>query len=367
MKVGILTFHCAHNYGAVLQCYALQETLKSMGYEVEVIDYRPDFLLRPYVIFSSQRFKTKRPIWWIKNAIKEISILWKRVWRFRAFQRFIENYLHLSKERKVQYISDKYDAYILGSDQIWNSDICNGELHPYYFANFPFPKGDRKYIAYAVSMGKLSLKDVQNKTYLSQALMNFDAVSVREYQLLNFLKPFVPTLKIEQVLDPTILADTKIWEKIAVSPRFSSKYVLLYQVREDEKTLRIAQQLSEQIQGEVIQLTAWVRPFAGNNVYQCTSPEGFLGWIKNATCVVTTSFHGSAFSVIFNRPFYCVRLNDGADDRTESLLRMCGLEHRMINKNDNPEFSEIDYTKSICELQKQKEYSRKFLVNALNI
>ena len=358
MRIGILTFHCAHNYGAVLQCYALQETLKAMGHNVKVIDYRPDFLLNPYKIWNINRNKDYNSFF--KRLILECLTLHRGLVRCRAFDSFIKTRLNLTKE---QTIPSSFDAYIMGSDQIWNPQITKG-FHKPYFGYFNFPKENRKYIAYAASMEASSLTQ-EAKAFYMKALDNFNAVSVREKTLADLLQPLT-SKKIETVLDPTLLANTNIWNSIVKRPLLNCKYVLVYQVRCDKNTRRIAQDIADQIGAKVIEITAWINWKFKKNVYQCCSPEEFLGWIKYASCIVTTSFHGTAFSVIFNKPFYCVKLGKG-DTRATSLLHELGLENRMIEKTSSPNFRSIDYRQATMNLADLQNKSYQYLVSSLNL
>ena len=358
MKIGILTFHCAHNYGAVLQCYATQEFLKNKGHDVEIIDYRPSFLLKPYKLIDKNRFVSKNLILFAKKAIMESLMLFYRIKRWYGFESFIKNKLNLSSIVYEKNIPDDYDVYIIGSDQVWSPKITQG-FDNVYFADFSFVKGTRKYIAYAASMEVQSL-NIEQKKFLSKALMPFDNISVREKNLCDLLQPL--TLKeIYQVLDPTLLIDSSIWNKIAISPKIPQKYVLVYQVRVNERTVQIANNIAKQIGGIVIETVAWLHRGCFKNKYQTASPETFLGLIKHATCIVTTSFHGTAFSVVFNKPFYTLLLNDGGDSRSLSLLESVGLSERAISLQENPVFTSIDYSEANIKLNLIRKESSKIL------
>lgn len=364
MKIGILTFHCAHNYGAVLQCYALQETLKSMGHDVEVIDYRPEYLLVPYQKFDIHRFLSKNPIRLIKNCCKEVLLMNRRRKRYKAFDDFISSRLNLSEHVQGNNIPPKYDIYVMGSDQIWNTNITHG-FDDVYFGNYMFLKGNKKYIAYAASMGN-SLWNDEAKSFYLKSLENFDSLSVRESSMKILLQPLIGK-KIEEVLDPTLLADSCIWKNIIKKPYIKYKYVLVYQVRSDKNTLRIARQIANEIGAVVIEVMAnfFIKDCFHKNKIQCASPEEFIGFIKNASFIVTTSFHGTAFSIIFNKPFYCVTLNDGEDSRSASLLKSIGLENRMIQKDSSPKFSDVDFNYANESLSLQKKESLYFLNKAI--
>lgn len=362
MKIGILTFHCAHNYGAVLQCYALQEILKSMGHDVEVINYRPEYLLKPYRIFDLGRFKHKNPLKLIKAILKEIILFRKRVARHNIFQHFINERLNLSYEVSREQIPSYYDVYIMGSDQIWNPQITKG-FDSVYFGEFRFPKNGKKYIAYAASMETSSLNQ-ESKTFYSRVLKNFDAISVRENTFAQLLQSLT-NKKIETVLDPTLLADPAIWDSIVKHPSIKEPYVLVYQVRRDKNTKRIANNIAKQLHAKVIEITANVNCKLLHNTYQSCSPEEFLGWIKYASCVITTSFHGTAFSIIYNKSFYCLKLGKG-DTRAASLLQELELGNRMIEQTSSPKFQLINYEYVNEKIMILRKKSYQFLFSSLN-
>ncbi len=340
MRIGILTFHCAHNYGAVLQCYALQETLKGMGHDVDVIDYRPEYLLASYRKFSIDRFISKNPFTLIRKTTRELWVLDKRIKRYYAFNDFISSNLHLSKRINGKFIPPDYDIYIIGSDQIWNPRITCG-FDSVYFGGFQFAKGKRKYISYAASMGLQELGDSDKKFYAS-ALQNLDSISVREFQTASLLQPLT-SKKVETVLDPTLLVDVRIWDAMAVAPRIGKKYVLVYQIGIDSDIIKMARKIAKETDAVVVEIMAGIYSRKSKYRIQCATPKEFLGWLKYANCVVTNSFHGTAFSVIFNRPFYNIAGNRN-DVRSLSFLESIGLENRVKAKKSFPAFSEIDYS-----------------------
>lgn len=356
MKIGMLTFHCAHNYGAVLQCYALQEMLKGMGHTVEIIDYRPYYLRVPYDVINLHRIQSRNPLRLVKRAISETLSLPQRIIRHRKFDSFIKHYLNLSKSAGI---SSDYDVYVMGSDQIWNPKITNG-FDGVYFGYLPFPKVKKKYIAYAASMETEQL-DSAEEDYLRKSLKNFDAISVRETQLATLLQPLTDK-KVSVVLDPTLLADSSVWNIFFGQKPLNRKYVLVYQVRVDKNTLRIARHIASQLDAEVVAISSYPTCRKCCNLYQTESPQDFVNWIKHASCVVTTSFHGTAFSIILNRPFYSLALGTG-DTRSASLLKLVGLEDRLIDKTASPSFQEIDYTgiKVNERLERYRNDSRAFL------
>ena len=360
MKIGILTFHCAHNYGAVLQCYATQEFLRSKGYDVEIINYRPKYLLDPYKLFNSKRLLSKNPISIIKGTIRELILFPTRLNRWLNFEKFINHKLILSNKVKNKLIPSTYDVYIVGSDQIWNPLITKG-FDEIYFCNFSFIKGKKKYIAYAASMESKILDNNISQHYY-QNLLRFDAISVRETDLLKLLQPLL-NVPIVQVLDPTLMISPYVWYSFP-QKLIKGKYVLVYEVRKNSNTIRIARHIAKQIGAQVKVLVACLQ-FHSKEINQSASPEDFVNYVRNASCVVTTSFHGTAFSIIFNRPFYTVRLNDGADSRSASLLKSVDLEDRLIDVVDAPEFTQIEYLEVNRKINILRDKSQNYILKNL--
>lgn len=359
MKIGILTFHCAHNYGAVLQCFALQEFLKGLGHDVEVIDYRPSFLIDPYKIKLISFSGNIKSI--LKNIVVQILTFTRKTRRFKAFARFIDGRLNLSSRCDETSVISDMDAYIFGSDQIWNSKITKGGDN-IYWGILPFDKKGKKFITYAASMG-IETASENEKKRIEENLKNFDAISVRESSLRAFLAPLTDK-EINWVLDPTLLASRLVWDKLDDNVK-DRGYVLVYQVRENTNTMEFAKHIAHQLNANVISVEAWVRSKIERGKKSCASPEDFVSYVKHASCVVTTSFHGTAFSVIFNRPFYCLELGDSEDGRSKSLLHSLHLEERMVDKYARPSFSNIDYTEANEILKEQRKSSKQFLIQNL--
>lgn len=358
MKIGILTFHDAHNYGAMLQCYALQQYLIEQNYITEVIDYRPDFYKQQYAMRKLSRCLCKNPI----NAIKNIYygyFLFNL--RCKSFNTFHRNYIITSKMVCNQDIPEDYDVYIVGSDQIWNPVLTNG-FQDVFFCIFKHPKGNKRYISYAPSMETIQLSDSQ-KNYLRNALSRFDAISVREKTLISLLQPLVNT-RIRHVCDPTLLADPHIWTPMIHERLIKKPYVVLYQIRECKEARILAENIAKQINGVVVELTSGIDRTKPTK-YQTSSPFDFVNYMAYADYIVTTSFHGTAFSLIFNRPFYTFALGDNFDSRSSDLLEELSLEERLINTSDIVEISPIDYNKVNDRLNQYRDKSREFLKTAL--
>lgn len=221
MKIGIITFQCAHNYGAVLQAYGLKEYLKSLGYSVNIINYRPHYKVNTYRKFNPRYWLSRNPYKCIIRLFTEIIVKPTRIKRWYAFEDFMNGYLELYPHSKDEDYS-MFHTLILGSDQIWNPGLTGGNFDKVYFG------GNAKcnIISYAASSRFENLSK-QQKSFFSDSLLKLKQISVRESSLAKLLQPLV-NKEIITVVDPTLLAGKKIFDKIAVPPK-KEKYLLLYQ------------------------------------------------------------------------------------------------------------------------------------------
>lgn len=320
MRIGILTFHRAHNYGAVLQCYALQEVLKSMGHEVSVIDYQSKTLLNCYKVFDYHRFCKKN----LAKVIKEIRLLSARRKRSNGFNLFISRCLNTVPVESI--METPFDFIIVGSDQVWNFNLTKG-FDNYYWGLFKHPTST-KLLSYAASMEEIWSKEDEPK--LRSCLNNFSAISVREESLKLKLSTICTDKEITMVVDPTLLIDTVVWDRIAKKPSIAEPYLLLYQVRNNQKCHDIATKIAKEKGLRLIALSAAVNKLNSKEAVGA-SPEEFLGWFKYASFVVCASFHGTVFSLVFQRPFYSIRLNDGKDSRVLNLMEKTGTLDKFID------------------------------------
>ena len=326
-KIGILTFHCAHNYGAVLQCFALQEYLKILGHEVCVINYRPSYL--KYGLFIWYNWLSLNPVKCIKKIIKQLRSLNLQYKRFKAFESFIHRRLNV-KSINLQSVHNDIDCFVFGSDQIWRKN--NNQFDPIYFGEFKAAHG-HKLISYAASMGLDKLSETE-KGQISKWLKNFSIITVRETSLKQLLSPLTDK-KIDVVVDPTFLLSQQEWMKIARTPDVDKPYILIYQVIPNPLANEIADIAAKKLKAEIIEIASKVNNTQRNHrVVYTASPEEFLGWIMNARFVVTTSFHGTAFSVIFNKAFVSIKQNKPSDLRIKSILNQFQLIDRFIGINN---------------------------------
>lgn len=361
MKIGILTFHCAHNFGAILQAFALQSQIQLMGYDVKIIDYRPKYLDRGYPQLQYWMFTHGRAWNTIKRYFKRTM---KEQRSYTKYVSFEKKYISLTNRcntpKELSKIINTFDCLILGSDQIWNEKFNGGEtLWLGDFNTF-----DGKIIIYAASAGNHKFS-CPFEEKLKEMLPHYKSISVRESSLIPTLKALTnQNINIETVLDPTLMVNPQIWSKFKAQTE-KDKYILCYQARKSDDVFRIARNLSESLNAKIISVDLWDNSFQNGIKNTIASPNEFITLIRNASCVITTSFHGTAFSIICNTPFYTLKLNDGADGRTEHLLKLIGLEERMIEKSSTPQFSQINYKTVNDKLSHIRLRSQEYLRNAL--
>lgn len=356
-KVAILTFHRAVNYGAVLQAYALQRTLFLLGYDTEILDYRNKEIERHYYSPIGNGKK-------IKSIIKSLLSFRVQNSRNKAFGYFVRTKLVVSPQKytKKDIVNASYDYYITGSDQVWNLKCT--DFDSVYFLDFA---NAEKRISYAASLGKY--KDIINEydNYL-KFLRDYKWISVREIAGKAFLEKNIDR-EINVDLDPTFLLDRKEWDSLSTVFN-TNDYILIYSVNLNSDVLTVGRKISKAKAKRLIILTLRNVPIKLQNneeLRQNASPEDFLGLIKNAACVVTNSFHGTAFSLIFDRDFYLVRNSkeDLDNTRLETLLEKFGLLDRMVEANSFANKEAIDYIKVNDRLDREKQLSISHLIQSI--
>lgn len=354
MRIGILTFHRAYNYGAVLQCYALQSLLSEWGHEVEVIDYRQPHTEASHRIFSLVKLNSFKTFTEKKNYLMKT---WKRKSKHRIskafFSEFLAHQLHLSPPCKKNTIPSDYEAYIIGSDQLWSENCLGGKFDDVYLGNF-FHKPNAKLIGYAISINRQSLEHFCKEKL--PAINNFTSLSVRESFAAKRISDAI-SMDISQCIDPTLLLDPASWRPFLTSKYSDKDYILLYQVRGSRATLLDkARALANQLRCDVLDLSSQTFPV-----------EDFISAIHHARCVITSSFHATAFSVILSAPFYSYTLNDGKDSRYVELLESLGLEGHIVGVDFTPtSIPNVDKSSLQTRLASYRKSSLEFLRKSLS-
>ncbi len=368
MKIGILTFHDADNYGAVLQAFALKETIKKIEVDVEILNYKQPFIVNSHKVIVRY---TQNIITLIKSIVSTLVYIYPRIIRKTKFNSFRSEYMDISKDTFYNSSDIKgKDVYIVGSDQVWNNDLTHNDKT--YFLGFC--QGQEKRIAYAASIGKDILTDDEKK-YLKENIGNIEYISVREDSAVKIINEITGRDVAAHVLDPTLLADRCIWDELICTKKNKSNYLLVYRLSDNEEVLRTAELISRMLNIKVLYINNLV--LSKNDLFRknhykfkdikAVSPSEFITLFKNASFVVTNSFHGTTFSIIFNKDFITVP-HETRGTRMISLLRLLKLEDRLITnsnqlKNDYP--LKIDYEIPNELLEREKKKSFAFLKHAI--
>lgn len=361
-KIGIITFHNAHNYGAILQTYALQKVLKA---ETFIIDYRNNQVDNQYKVIRPLTRNIKKTI---RQLLSDLYHVKARYLKNRNFKRFIKVNLKLSRKYKsiesLKKNPPKADIYITGSDQVWNTSIV-GELSDAYTLNFG--SSQTKKISYAASIGHKEIDKQYIEEYKTK-ISKLNAISVREEDAKVALNKIIDN-NIDVVLDPTLLIKKEEWIKEIENYSIKQeKYILTYVVEDNEEQTKIVDYLSDITGYRIIEfsLRNHHKNIIGNAYVE--GPLEFINLIKNAEYIVTTSFHATAFSILFEKKFFVVpHIETGS--RVTNLLEKLGIENRKFYNLE--EFKKIDFEKEINymdinkRLEKLREESFTFLKNAI--
>lgn len=346
-KIGILTFHKSINYGSVLQSWALSKVI-SKRFVVEIIDYEPqnyEFLYANYRQWTSWNN--------IKYNLKRMPLSSALNNQQQLFKKFRDKQLPLSR-KKYNYnngcdIKEEYKGIVVGSDQVWN--IRAKDCDPIFF--LPFNYSGNK-VSYACSINDTDYTEKNLPSNLASEICDFDFISIREESGKNKLEQFIAKQKkVYTLLDPTLLCNSSEYDSLLNDRIVDGKYIFLYNVWTSEVGIQAAKFLSEKLNMPVYTI------MTASNVKEInllkksgilvdtvrTSPSDFLNFFKYASYIVTESFHGTAFSLIFEKPFVCVS-NRTNDERLNNILTLVGLKDRYMKLGELQTYDlkqEIDY------------------------
>ena len=331
MRVGTITFHHADNYGAVLQAYALQQALLSLGVETELIDYDCPAISDGYHVAHWNGS--------LRGFI--LSLLWGRDIRRKnaLFEHFRRQYLRLSPvvtKSELPALVQRYDAVITGSDQVWNHALVHGDAA--YFLDFVPPE---KRCSYAASFGISEIPE-EERSFYQEHLQGYHNYSTREAtgaRLVQELTGQQATVD----LDPVFLPGVSRWEQL-LQPIERRPYIFLYMPL--DASLAVARQLAAQQHLDIVYV-AYNKSIRHpeRNPGDCriaVAPEEFLSLLYHAQCVVTGSFHATVFSVLFHKPFY-TSVPERIGSRITDVLHLLSLSDHIIQHGQVPSASEPDW------------------------
>ena len=354
MRVGILTYHRSQNYGAQLQTWALKSYVSSLGHDVNVIDYWPDYHDRLYrhKYFDRGVFAGKSIIGKAKYTVRSLAMEFLAVRRRRSCQQFAKKNFSLSAAKS-------YDAIIYGSDQIWRKQHLPGceSFNPVYFGEGGYQA--MKMLSYAASMGPIEAESAEDVEFIKGSLGKFSALSVREKDLQEFLASKAG-VSASLVCDPVFLLSAEDWASLAGLDRYrTQKHILLYNLCNIPEVEAKASELSMQTGLPIIRYSGQVLKLSKGKSDKLThGPLDFVRDLYSAEYVITSSFHGVALSLVFGKPFFYAS-QPGLSGRVQQLLdKIAPPFTDMLNCS----FTE-DMTSA---LKKMSDYSRKWLMTSLD-
>lgn len=319
-KFALLSFHKSENYGAILQAYALQHILEELGCCAEYLDYP-----------SHNQMALSRKILNIANRIIRSMLGYRR--RAKRTQKFRSENINTAKHGDTEY-----DGYIVGSDQVWNPEYLASSDD---FFLLPFVGENVNKYSYASSFGLGKLPESLQTKYL-HSLSRFKRLGIREQSGLNIVK----AMQLDATLtpDPTLLLNDSEWSKLVAPRQIRHKYIFCYVMQGDNATARYVERVAKSLKKsqfpdcEIIFMGdkefKMLRP--GYHLIADAGPREFMSYIKFAEFVITSSFHGTCFSINFGRPFLCIqRVNNPVNSRITDLLRNVGASDRFVFSNSD--------------------------------
>ena len=365
-KIGILTFHNSYNYGALLQAYATQQFLENSNYDVRFINYANEYEQKNNKIFSIRKNLSVKQniIILLKNILFKGYFYCKK-----SFSKFIKELPKTKKVKRKKLNSIiNFDVLIAGSDQIWNPNIYGGKMDTTYLLDFT--EKARK-ISFASSFGSYKLNTSEEKCFKAK-LNNFTKISVREEFAIEQLR-HLGLNNIEKVCDPTILLSRSQWENIiknASVENIEKPYIVVYLMSKYEQYENQIKKIADYYNYKIVFITfSDIKRKYVDYYAKGYTPFQFLKLLKNASLVLTNSFHGTVFSLIFNKEFFYLE-NTNNPKRISSLLNLIKLKNRTIRKDDNvieilKKNSDINYNEVNEILNTFSNISKKWLIDAI--
>ena len=367
LKIKTITCHNVYNHGASLQEYALLQYLKSLGYQAETISYNPDYLSNHFnfLSVSNPKFDNNfffRSIYLLLKLPRRLLSL-KRKYNF---DKFSSKYISSTKKSFTsnQELNDNIpdaDIFICGSDQIWNSFFQNGKDPAFYL---DFVPDEKLKISYAASFATETIED-NIKPFVSEKVKKIDFVSVRESSGVEILKDLGFT-NIKHVLDPVFLLDKKSWEKVADKDNVRKKpYLLVYDADNNPSIKDFVLRISKKNKWEIITISDRIS-YADKDL-SSKGPDVFLSLIKEASFVVSNSFHAVAFSLIFEKQFVVFNRAEQINTRMKDIVDMLNIKETILPYTATQEKYEhiINYDNIKPILQNHIKESKRFLIDSI--
>lgn len=336
-NIGIITFQNANNYGAVYQAFALKKTVEKQGLNVSVINY-------------------DSPSMGLKSVQQS------------QFKDFIDRHLNLTKEymSKQEIDTSEFDAIISGSDQVWNPRLTGGDMT--YFLDFA-PENVKK-VSYAASIGLNGDLFLGYKDVFEKYVPAFSGISLREETHVDYIQSIAKNKEVIASIDPSLLLTSKEYlEAFNLPDDRSEDYIFVFSYALDPKMYDFANMLSLKSGYKIVALSPYNSGsyVNGTKVVKNVPPVEWLQLFNKAKLIITDSFHGMMFSIVFNKPFYAYTPNRSNVARVKDVLKKLGLEDRKLTgiTNVNDVVWDMDYTKVNEILEKEREKSIEYLKKQL--
>lgn len=380
-RIGVLSVY-NHNYGSILQAYALQTQLRSMGYETEIIKYKKTNLVKQatrllYFPLLKATVKMKWKNIYCKYLRKDIYT-YILINREKEFRDFINKYFVFSEDYCGRHAliegTKHYDGFILGSDQVWNPMNLGSD-----FYTMTFIPDDKVKITYAPSFGVSQIPHNQ-KVKTKEYLKRINCISVRERDGVKIVQELIGR-DVPQVVDPTILVEKKVWDDIRGANRIiKEEYIFCYFICANSDYRDFAKRLSEKTKLKLV-VIPHVDEFVkadvdfGDIIPEYVGPAQFVNLVSNAKYVCTDSFHGSVFSTLYERAFftfsrYCKESVDSTNSRLFSFLDLINMQNRMYNPDCEileEDLAIPDFSRAKKNLRELRKISLEYLRNSLKL
>ena len=363
MNIFTVTF-LHNNYGSILQAFALQSRLSEMGATPNVLlksprKRYPRFIVRlgelwymiKYIIMPDRDYSINKRINLIIDDRKFKRKYEKLTYFINARLATIE--VHNEEEFCANVKSQ--DIFLAGSDQIWNT--VGRPLSAWYTFQWLSGKSNPKY-SYAASIGHVDLTDSMRQDYKS-ALESFSTISLRESQAVDIFSNIFPG-KVRQDLDPTLLYEGNFWRKIESPKLIDDPYVFVYRLRPNDDVFEYARKIAKEKHCKILYTGLYSYNDDNIRTIYDAGIEDFLSYIDHAEAVVTNSFHGTVFSVLFEKPFLSIKVAT-TGSRAESMLHLLGLDSQYIKDSDANYSLSIDYSRVKPLLEQERNKSLAYL------
>lgn len=361
MKTLTVTIHHSTNYGASLQAYALQQALEKLGIDNLIFEY-------PYKNNNSPKAGSRT----IKSILRTVYLKYLKILRSGRTEELAVSFAEFHKSKmKLTRIYESMedlrndpplvDAYITGSDQVWNLATKN-EFIPARFLDFG-PE-EIKRISYAASIEVLNYSN-EDKTMVRRCLSKFNGVSLREQSACEYIES-ITDRKPYHVVDPVLLLTKDDWRNMSKKPRVDGPYILTYQVLRNNRMQEVVDRLKQKTGYPVVQVcNTQVKWIKADKTFYDVSPEEFIGLYENAAVVVSASFHGTALGLVFGKPTYGLVRNEYGS-RIKEILEMFGLDDYCIGPDSNIPEPYIDQSKLDERIERERINSIDFLSRYLS-